>query len=197
MYRVPVQLPGALRIYISSKSAGSMDEKRQRHAYLPDPNRLIYDLNNLSNHGGVPAILYQNPNKAEPELQLYTDRHYYVVFYVRPSQEGYSLGYIEPLGLREQERMSRGVLLLRTPSWSYCSDPRMLQGHHSQWQYITSAWNYLEGQRRQVRAASGEQVGTGLTTDQENYLSTIQMLVDLEHRLEQDQNQFPQQNSVL
>src|SRR5258707_10127990 len=192
MYRKPVQLPGALRIYISPKAAGSLQEKRLRYTYLPDPARLIDDLNKLSFHGGVPAILYQNPNKADPELQLYTDRHYYLVLHLRSSQEGYNLGYIEPLGLREQERMNKGVLLLRPPSWSYCLDPRLLQGYHSYWQYITGAWQSLDTWRKQARVAAGEQVD-GLTADQENYLSTIEMLVDLEHRLEQDQNQFSQQ----
>lgn len=195
MYRVPVAFPppGRLKIYISQKVSYHMSERQQRFAYLPDPQRLIYDLNNLSRQGGVPAIVYHNQNKATSELQLYTDKHYYLVLHERSSQEGYNLGYIEPLGLREQERMSKGVLLLQPQSWEWCSEPRQLQGYFSYWKHITYAWNSLDNWRRQARAAAGEQGMTGLTADQDNYLSTIQMLVDLEHRLELDQYQLAQQ----
>lgn len=194
MYRIPVPLPSMLRIYISAKVSYKMSEQQQRLSYLPDPNRLITDLCKLGSQGGIPAILYQRQNKALPELQLYTDRHYYMVLHLMEQrQEGYALGYIEPLGLREQERMNKGVLLLQAPYWSWCTDPRALQGCYSFWNTIVHAWSSLETWRRQARAAAAENVEEELTPGQENYLNRIRMLVDLEHRLEQDQHQFPQQ----
>lgn len=195
MYRMPVLLPGELRIYISAKVSYKLSEQQQRFAYLPDANRLITDLCKLGRQGGIPAILHQHQGKTQ--LQLYTDKHYYLVLYLMEQrQEGYALGYIEPLGLREQERMNKGVLLLQTPYWSWCDNPRSLEGYHSSWNTIVHAWSSLETWRRQARAAAAAENAAGeLTPGQENYLNRIRMLVDLEHRLEQDQHQFPQQIS--
>lgn len=194
MYRVTVPLPGMLRIYISDKVLYKISEQQQRFSYLPDPNRLIIDLCKLGSQGGIPAILYQRQGKMLPELQIYTDRHYYIVLHLMEQrQEGYALGYIEPLALREQERMSKGVLLLQAPYWSWCADPRALQGCHSYWNTLVNAWYSLETWRRQARSTTAENADEGLTPDQENYLNKLQIMVDLEHRLEQDQHQFPQQ----
>jgi len=182
------------KIYISDKVSYKMSEQQQRFSYLPDANRLVTDLCKLGGQGGIPAILYQRQGKALPELQLYTDRHYYIVLHLMEQrQEGYALGYIEPLGLREQERMSKGVLLLQVPYWSWCADPRDLHGCQSFWDTIIHAWYSLETWRRQARAA--EYAKAELTPSQENYLNRIRMIVDLEHRVEQDQHQFPQQIS--
>ena len=193
MYRVPLRLPGMLRIVISQNVVGKMSEQQQRFTYLPDPQRLIYDLRKLSSQGGVPAVLYQRQGKAYPELQLYTDRHYYLVVHLSQRQDGYALSYVEPLGLREQERMSKGVLLLQPSDWSACGVLRELQGYNSYWDVVVNAWRQLEGWRKQARSNGVGNMEEGLTADQENYLSKIQTLVDLEHRLEQDQNQLSQQ----
>lgn len=192
MYKVPVPLRGMLRIYISPKISYKINEQQQRFSYLPDPNRLMADLSKLGSQGGVPAIIYQKQGK-NPELQLYTDRHYYLVLYLMERrQQGYTLSHIEPLGLREQERMSKGVLLLQVPRWSWCSDPHALQGYDSFWNVIINAWNSLDTWRRQARAAATGNAEGGLTPGQENYLSRVQMQVELEHRLEQDRNKLPQ-----
>jgi hypothetical protein len=195
MYRVPVQLPGPLRIYISAPGFNKISEQQQRFSYLPDANRLVTDLIKLGSQGGIPAILYQRKkDEPYPELQLYTNRHYYIVLHLmKQSHEGYAFGYIEPLGLREQERMSKGVLLLQAPYWSWCPNAYDLRGFHSSWTTIVNAWGSLESWRKQARTASTEHGEARLTADQENYLTKIQTLVDIEHKLEQDQNQFPQQ----
>lgn len=194
MYRIPVPLPGMLRIYISDKVSYRLSE--QRSAYLPTSDRLVTDLCKLGSQGGIPAILYQRQGKPLPELQLYTDRHYYAVLYLMEQHmQGYALGHIEPLGLREQERMSKGVLLLQAPSWSWCADPRALQGCQSFWFPITRAWGSLQTSRKQARATAHANTEQVLTPGQENYLNSIRTLVDLEHRLEQDRHQFPQQIS--
>lgn len=192
MYKVSVPLQGMLRIYISPKISYKINEQQQRFRYLPDPNRLMTDLSKLGSQGGVPAILYQKQGKS-PELQLYTDKHYYLVLYLMERyQQGYALSHIEPLGLREQERMSKGVLLLQVSYWSWCSDPRALQGCNSFWNIIVNAWNSLDSWRRQARAVATGNAEEGLTPSQENYLSRVQMQVELEHRLEQDRNKLPQ-----
>lgn len=194
MYRIPVALPGMLRIYINQKASAKIREQQERYPYLPDANRLIIDLCKLGGQGGIPAILYQRQGRDLPELQIYTNRHYYLVLHLMTQrQEGYALGYIEPLGLREQERMSKGVLLLQTPYWSWCAEPYELQGCRSSWQTLVNAWKDLENWRWQARSAAAEGTETAITPDQENYLSNVQTLVDLEHRLEQDQHQFSQQ----
>lgn len=194
MYRLKVPIPGPLRIVINEKGIYKLNEQRQRFPYLPDPDRLILDLRKLSSQGGVPARLYQQRDKAQPELQLYTDRHYYLVLYLAAQrQDGYVLGHVEPLGLREQERMNKGVLLLQATSWERCGALRELQGYRGYWEIIIPAWQSLETWRRQARAAAGQDVQEAITADQENYLKKIQTLIDLEHRLALDQYQFSPQ----
>ena len=188
MYRQPVTGIGFIELVLGPKILQKLWERKRIHPHLPEPSQIVTDFQALGGKGGVPAAVQLN-KQGEAMLLLYT-LSYYLAAFTTAQGDGYRISYIEPLDLREHERLSKGVLMLQTPNWRICDDVRNLLGKPNYWSTIQGQWRALEEWRRRAGAEAGQEL-EGLAPAHENYLNTLSTLVEVTHKLEQDKNKLP------
>ncbi len=177
-------LPAPLHIAFSANWSEQWVEKKQRFPYLPDYQQALAELGELSQQEGVPAILSRN-TRGKETLRVYGS-DYYLGLYPSSRGDGYTLGYINPLDLRSHEDLARGTLFLKGPGYRlYPQLSYIPAGSTNYWEYLQRTWNALEEQKRAARAMAG-QAPARLTPEHENYLNTIDTLIDVTSQLEQD-----------
>ncbi len=187
MFRQPVRNIGPIDLVLSHNVIQKLWEEKLRQPHLPEPPQIRTDLQELGRQRGVPAVI--TVHKGKEMLFLYTSS-YYLATYPTKEGDGYSVSYVEPLDLREHERLSKGALMLQTPCWEIYLELRQLPRRSNYWLTLQSEWRNLEAPRRQVGAQTVQELDT-LTPAHENYLNTISTLVEVTRGLEQDKHNLP------
>lgn len=175
---------GPIHLVISDKAVQKLHEKQIRYPYLPEPEAMLYELQEMSRLGGISAIVNRRKDGTEV-LHLYTST-YYLALYESNQHDGYVIGHLDSLNLQEHERMSKGTLRLRAPGWSLHSHVREIPpGNSNHWNTISSAWHYLIRLQQQ---AAPQETQDALTSVQEHYLDMVEDLIEVTHQLEQEKN---------
>jgi len=175
---------GLIHMAMSENVLRNLFEKKQRYPYLPDPNSMLVDLQELNYQGGVPAIVTKNRD-GKNQLLLYTFS-YYLALYESSHRDGYTIAYLDSLSLREHERLSKGALWIQAQAWCLHQELKLIpQGNSNFWDAIHQAWRTFETQSQQAHAQNEQE---GLTHTYERYLDTIDDLIEVTCQLEQDRN---------
>src|SRR5260370_5851080 len=178
---VPV---GLINIAMVENVLRNLFEKKQRYPYLPDPNSMLVDLQELNHQGGIPAIVTKNRD-GKNQLLLYTFS-YYLALYESPHRDGYTIAYLDSLNLREHERLSKGALRIQAQEWHLHQELKLIpQGNSNFWDAIYQAWRTFEMQSQQAHVQNEQE---GLTHAYERYLDTIDDLIEVTPQLEKDRN---------
>lgn len=173
---------GSIHVVITDKVVQALHEKKKRYPYLPEPDVMLRELQEVRQQGGIPAIVHRKKDGKEV-LHLYTST-YYLALYETSHRDGYTVGYIDTLNLQEHERLSKGALRLYVQSWFLYHDVRDMQkGNSNHWDSISSAWDNFERQQRSPQDQQEE-----LTSVHEHYLDVIEDLIEVTHQLEQEKN---------
>jgi hypothetical protein len=178
---VPV---GPIHMVLTDSIAQKLYEKKKRYPYLPSPEAMLGDLQEMNMHGGIPALVNKRRDGAE-QLLLYTSS-YYLALYDSPHHDGYTIGHLDTLNLQEHERLSRGVLRIHAQGWNLHQELRDIPpGNQNFWGAISAAWQHFERLRQQ---RSPEETQEDLTHAQEHYLAVLEDLLEVTHQLEQDKS---------
>ncbi len=187
MYRLTLNT-GTMHLIMSEKVEQRLIENTRRRPYLPQRLEILRDFHELGRQAGVPATIKIQEEKIT--LFLYTSS-YYLKLYPTNQQDGYSISYVEALGLHQHEQLGKGVLMLRTEYWEMHTHPREITcGNPHDWVHIWHAWQQLEAQRQQ-HTLQTTQAQEGLSIAHANFLSTVETLVEITHKLEQDAHKLP------
>ncbi|MBO0784060.1 MAG: hypothetical protein J2P37_35080, partial [Ktedonobacteraceae bacterium] len=120
--------------------------------------------------------------EGELRLQLYAST-YYLALYRSSQGDGYRIRFLDSRNLGEHERLSRGAIWIQAQGWELHSELREIdKGSSNFWDHIYRAWRDFEVQR----SVSQEELQEGLSYAHEHYLDTVEALIELTHRLEQD-----------
>jgi AAA domain len=177
---------GDIHLVLTGRIAQTFYEKKKRYPYLPDPNTLLPELQEMNTNGGIPAIVGKKRDNTD-QLFLYTSS-YYLVLYESSRHDGYVIGYVDSLNLQEHERLSKGTLRIRARNWYLHQELRDIQqGNQNFWNVISSTWVNFERQREQT---SPEVKQDELTHVHEHYLDVLEELVDVTHQLDEEKNSF-------
>ncbi len=175
---------GALHLVLSKKVHETLSEKRSRYPYLPDWQQLLYDLQMGNQQGSIPIILNRRLTN-DDQLLLYTDT-YYLVLYPSPLQDGYRIGYVDVLNLREHERLSKGALRLRASGFYLYDELREIpKGNTNFWAQINQSWRSFELQQESEQGPQPD-----FTYAHQQYLDKIEALIDVTYQLEQEKNKL-------
>lgn len=176
---------GPVSIVLTAKALQSLLEQKQRYPYLPDFDSLQADLYTINKQGGIPAIVIQN-RQGKEQLLLYTSS-YYITLYESSHHDGYTVGSVDSLNLREHERLSKGALRLRAYAWFLLPELRAIpRGSNNFWTQIHRAWHDFELFCQQTNP----QVKQQLFHAHERYLDMIDDLIDVTRQLEEDKSRL-------
>ncbi len=173
---------GHIHMAMSDRVAQNLRERKIRYPYLPEPETMLAQLQEMNWHGGIPALVGKKRDGTD-QLFLYTSS-YYLVLYRSSQHDGYSIGHLDSLNLQEHERLSKGALRIQAQGWYLHQELKEIpKGNHNFWDTIYSAWQQLERQ-------SPEDKQEELTHAHEHYLTVLDDLIDVAHQLEQDKNRL-------
>jgi hypothetical protein len=183
---------GNLFLVPSRSMLESLSQKQLHHPDLPDPMRIIADLQTVTRHGGVAVVLTTNRNGTE-KLQVYPTPNYYIDLYQSNQGDGYSIGRIDPLDLHEMERLAKGSLRVRAAGWHIRQQFKDIPpGQSNHWRTISAQWHALEAQIRRTRNATEQESPDpdALTPAHERYLDTLDTLIDVTRQLEKEKQKL-------
>jgi hypothetical protein len=185
---------GNLYLVPSRSMLESLPQKRRRAPDLPDPMRVVFDLQTVTRYGGVPVVLTTDRNGTE-KLLVYPTADYYIDLYQSHQGDGYSIGRIDAVDLHEMERLAKGSLRVRAAGWHMLQQFKQIPpGQSNHWRTISAQWHVLEQQIRRARNAAQQEAPDLdiLTPAHERYLDTLDTLIDVTRQLEQEKQKQAQ-----
>jgi hypothetical protein len=118
-------------------------EARRAFPYLPDPVRLVRELNELNARGGVPLSV----DVGKPWIRLYVQR---ACAAVRASRLGdaFAIEFVEPMRLENHARLASSRLRITASAWVQFSELRAVQpGYAAPEADIRAAWQRMQAFR--------------------------------------------------
>ncbi len=183
MHKAVVPL-GPIHLVLSLEVEQKQLVKRNRYPFIPNRQELWQQLLALGSQSGVPARVRQE--KGQHVLFIYTNL-YYLKAYPTERQGGYNIGYIDPLGFREHQDLTKGALFLQATNWQITTHQTEIpQGITNCWPNIMHAWDWLQQQRPQNNEIEE------MAPAHENYLTDLEEVIDLALQLEQTRNRLPE-----
>ncbi|QXJ20316.1 ATP-binding protein [Actinomadura graeca] len=179
----PVRLPGPLTLVPGDSLAGRTRALALDHPHLrpmADPGRLVQALNDMPD--GV-AATFDEPKRAggDPSLVLYLPSCTVRLFLTPKYRDAYSIASVNPIRMRDHQRLARGCLLVRPALWRLAFDvhaiPRPSDSH---WGPLTAEWRLLGDRLAAVRGVPE------LTPGQAAFLDTLDRTIEATERISED-----------
>jgi hypothetical protein len=174
--RARVDLGAEVGISYFETLFAKLQRRHAEGAMIPGIAGIRGDLLGMS--GPVPARVSQGRQGKDDYLRLYINGRYALVLNVSKYGQGYVIGDVYPLNLRDQDDIVRGGFTLAAGRWRLYDHPRELPGHlDARWPSVKQAWRTRP--RPDGRAATRE-----LPADQQDYLDDLQSVIERAREIE-------------
>lgn len=173
---------GPIHLVLYREVWQAMPAQKERFARWPArPADVAADLRAFEQ--GVPTLAQPGRGQYEGQKQLLlcTPTYYFLAV---PSDKGdaYFVPWMQPLGLREHERLARGALLLKATGWHvHTGYDTIPPNSNNAFSRIWNAWQSLQNELKAVSPP----VYT-LTSTHESYLNTLDKLIEVTRQLVHD-----------
>jgi ATP-dependent RNA/DNA helicase IGHMBP2 len=175
MLRV-VDLPGPIMLVPSRRLDERLLKLSRDHRGLPTGiDQVVSDLN--GRRDGV-AVRFSEPRRDDGgwSLLLYTHA-YVIVLYPSQQDDAYTVVGIDPVRLRDHDRLADGALLVRT-GWQYVLEYRFVpRGRTNYWSQLWQYWNGL------TAASADQRAVPVLSAEHVRFLDTLDGLIDATERI--------------
>jgi KaiC/GvpD/RAD55 family RecA-like ATPase len=181
-----VKLRGPLVLFPAKNLEAKVRSAARDHSGLPTTaTQLIRDLNERPG-GGVPATVAEPLKKDGDRSLLVYGQTYVARLFATPREDAYRIVSLNPLRIRDHERLADGYLLLRPSHWSLAHEPRRVPaGSDARWRTIAEAWENLMLDRAARRGVSLPQ------PEHSTYLDTLDRLIDADERITAEGKEAP------
>lgn len=177
MRSIHVPLNGVIHLVASYEDDARLREKSRDHPGLPHTvDQLAHEL--AAMRDGVPATI-DEPNRWNSKRTLLVHSPGWVVRLVPThSERGYLVRSVDPLRVRDHDRLARHYLLLHPGGWTRVQHLRELGEH------LDSCWRLLEQRWRQLVEHQAEQAAApALPPHHEAFLDTVGQVIDANERI--------------
>lgn len=176
-----VELHGPLVLFPAKNLDAKLRSAARDHPGVPTgAAQLLCDLRERPDRA-VPATIDEPFEAGGDQSLLLYGQAYVARLFATPRGDAYRIVSVNPLRMRDHQRLVDGCLLLRPVHWSLANEPgKVPPGSNAHWRTIATAWAKL----RQDRAA---QRGVPLLDEKQSaYLDTLDRLIDADERISAD-----------
>jgi DNA polymerase III delta prime subunit len=173
-----VELGGPLVLFPAKNLDGKVRRIARDHPGLPaGAAQLIRDFEERPDGGVAATVAEPFEEGGERSLLLY-GQTYVARLFATPREDAYRIVSVNPLRMRDHQRLVDGYLLLRPARWSLAHElSKVPPGSNAHWKTIVNAWEELTRDRAAQR-------GVPLPHDEQSaYLDTLDRLIDADERI--------------
>jgi hypothetical protein len=162
--------------YFEDSLFGKLQRRHAEGARVPGIAEIRSDLARMT--GAVPARVFQGRQGKDDYLRLYVNGRYALVLSVSKLGQGYIIGDVHPLGLRDQDEIVRGEFALSAKSWRLYDHPRELPEYlDARWPAVKQAWH-----SRPQRGTKS--LAETLPRTHQDYLDDLQVIIEKAREIE-------------
>jgi hypothetical protein len=163
--------------YFEDSLFGKLQRRYAEGVRVPGIADIRSDLARMT--GSIPARVSQGKQGKDDYLRLYVNGRYALVLSVSKYGQGYIIGDVYPLGLRDQDEIVRGEFALAATSWRLYNHPRELPEYlDARWPAVKQAW-----QSRPKREGI-KNLTDALPRTHQDYLDDLQLIIEKAREIE-------------
>ena len=170
-----------------------LSKKQQHSANLPEPSKIVNDLQYSSQAGGVAAIVKDN-EEGRHRLWIFINTYYLEFYELDREHDGYRLANINAVNLYANNQLARGYILIKA-DWRLherTSGPGGIpQGSSSRWNSIIEEWKVMEQARPGLTSRNGVGQIEELSEEHKKFLIAVNDLIEATRSIEQEKNKNP------
>jgi hypothetical protein len=163
--------------YFEDSLFGKLQRRYAEGVRVPGIADIRSDLARIT--GSVPARVSQGKQGKDDYLRLYVNGRYALVLSVSKHGQGYIIGDVYPLGLRDQDEIVRAEFALAARSWRLYDHPRELPEYlDAQWPTVKQAWH------SRPRREGPTSLTDTLPRTHQDYLDDLQLIIEKAREIE-------------
>ena len=163
--------------YFEDSLFGKLQRRHAEGVRVPGIADIRSDLARMT--GSIPARVSQGKQGKDDYLRLYVNGRYALVLSVSKYGQGYIIGDVYPLGLRDQDEIVRGEFALTAMSWRLYDHPRELPEYlDARWPAVKQAWH------SRPRREGTKNLTDTLPRTHQNYLDDLQLIIEKAREIE-------------